>query len=187
MAPTWLSIRVELVEGRGAIRWPRPGRVLAAAKSHTFAELADAIDVAFARWDANHLHEFALADGARLSVPDPDWDEPDPDGPGKVLDDRRIKLSRLARGEQFAYTFDLGDDWAHLCTVGDNWIDPVEELGIVPTEPVPYWGWGDIPDQYGRRWDSDEGASSPPPAPGLSDLPPLRPAWGPVGPRSKRR
>ena len=98
MAKTWLSIRVDLVEGRGATWWPRPGRVLAAAKSHTFAELADAIDVAFARWDTNHLHEFALADGSRLSVPDPDWDEPDWDEPGEVLDDRRIKLSRLERG-----------------------------------------------------------------------------------------
>jgi hypothetical protein len=41
-----LSIRVELVEGRGQTIWPRPGRVFAAARSHTFAELADAIDTA---------------------------------------------------------------------------------------------------------------------------------------------
>ena len=23
--------------------------------------------------------------------------------------------------------------------------------------PLPYFGWGDMPDQYGRRWDGDEG------------------------------
>jgi hypothetical protein len=176
-----MSIRVELVEGRGATLWPRPGRVFAAAKSHTFADLADAIDAAFARWDRSHLHEFLLADGTRLSVPDPDWDEPD-----EALDDRRTKLSKLERGEQFVYTFDLGDDWAHLCTVGDDWIDPAEERGIVSRGPLPCGGWGEIPDQYGRRWDVDDGASLHPPNPGLTDLPPLRPSWGSPESRSRR-
>jgi len=177
-----MSIRVELVEGRGATCWPRPGRVLAAAKSHTFAELAEAIDVAFARWDTSHLHEFELADGTRLSVPDPEWDEA-----GAMLDDRRTKLSRLDRDEKFVYTFDLGDDWAHICTVGGDWIDPVEELGIVPERPLPYWGWGEIPDQYGRRWDGDDDESPVPSDPDLSDLPPLRPGWGPPDRSSGRR
>ena len=52
MARTWLSIRVDLIEGHGQHLWPRPGRILAAARSHTFAQLANAIDDAFARWDA---------------------------------------------------------------------------------------------------------------------------------------
>lgn len=50
MARTWLSIRVELVEGHGERFWPRPGPVFAAARSHTFAQLAHAIDHAFARF-----------------------------------------------------------------------------------------------------------------------------------------
>jgi hypothetical protein len=58
--------------------------------------------------------------------------------------------------------FDLGDGWAHLCTVGARRIDPVEVLGILPDSPLPYWGWGDIPDQYRRRWDHDDGESPPP-------------------------
>jgi hypothetical protein len=49
VARSWLSIRVELIEGAGRTLWPRPGRVFAAARSHTFAALADAIDTAFAR------------------------------------------------------------------------------------------------------------------------------------------
>jgi hypothetical protein len=56
VARTWLSIRVELVEGR----------VFAAARSHTFAELADAIDTAFARWDRSRLNVFDLADGTSV-------------------------------------------------------------------------------------------------------------------------
>jgi hypothetical protein len=36
---------------------------------HTFAQLADAINHAFARWDPSHLHEFQLADGRRIGFP----------------------------------------------------------------------------------------------------------------------
>ena len=32
MARPWLSIRVDLVEGRGELLWPRPGRIFAAAR-----------------------------------------------------------------------------------------------------------------------------------------------------------
>ena len=44
MTRTWLSVRVDLVEGRGERLWPRPGRILAATRSHSFAALATAID-----------------------------------------------------------------------------------------------------------------------------------------------
>ena len=162
MARTWLSIRVDLVEGHGEQYWPRPGRIFAASRSHTFKQLADAIDDAFARWDRSHLQEFTLADGRRLCDPDPDWEIE-----GEVTEDyRKERLSRLRSSEQFAYVFDLGDDWAHLCTVGAQRIDPVEVLGILPDTPLPYGGWGDIPDQYRRRWDGDDGESLPPPIPG---------------------
>ena len=69
---SWLSIRVELVEGRGERYWPRPGRLFGAARSHSFAQLASAIDDAFARWDRSHLHEFELEDGTRIGTPGPD-------------------------------------------------------------------------------------------------------------------
>lgn len=170
---TWLSIRVDLVEGRGEHLWPRPGRIFAAARSHTFAALATAIDDAFARWDRAHLHEFRLADGTRLTTPYGDDDEM-----GPALDDRRTNLSRLRPSEQFLYTFDLGDDWTTLCTVGPERIDPEEELGIMPDVPLAYWGWGTIPDQYGRRWDGDDGESRLPRDPRGADLPRLRAGWG---------
>jgi hypothetical protein len=177
MARTWLSIRVDLISGRGEELWPRPGRIFAAARSHTFRQLATAIDAAFARWDLSHLHLFTLADGTPVSVKRW-WDGEHPDG---MIDGGHRSLARLKAGEQFAYVFDLGDDWAHLCTVGEARIDPADEVGVVPDLPTPYWGWGEVPDQYGRRWDSDDGESEPParPIPGLADLPPILPWWGP--------
>ena len=173
MARTWLSIEVVLVEGHGELLWPRPGRIFAAARSHTFAQLAAAIDDAFARWDRAHLHEFELTDGTRLTTPYEDWEEL-----GPALDDRRTRLGRLRPGEQFVYEFDFGDSWTHLCTVGPARIDPEETLGIEPDGPLPYWGYGDIPDQYLRHWDGDDGETPLGADPEGSDLPPLRPGWG---------
>lgn len=142
----------------------------------TFRMLADAINDAFARWDLSHLHAFTLADGTRITMKGPwdeDWNEPE-------LDDTREKLTRLSLGEQFVYEFDFGDGWMHLCTVADEKVDPHEVYGEAPDRPVAYFGWGAIPDQYGRRWDGDDGESPPPPAPEplLSDLPDLHPGWG---------
>ena len=153
-----------------------PGRVLVASRSATFEQLAAAIDDAFARWDHNHLHEFTLADDTVIT-PHRWWDGEEPDG---SLDGAATRLGRLRLGEQFAYIFDLGDNWQHLCTVGPKLADPMESLGIVPDRPLPCWGWGDIPDQYGRRWNGDDGSTPMPPAPDrLSDLPPILPGWGP--------
>jgi len=168
-----MSITVELVEGQGRSFWPRPGRVFAAARSHTFADLATSIDDAFARWDRSHLHEFRLADETRLGQPEDDWGEP-----GSLLDDRTTKLGRLDLGEQFLYVFDFGDGWHHLCSVGEEKIDPLDTLRISPTRPLPYSGCGDIPDQYGRRWAEDDGESTVPPDPRRTDLPPFFHWWG---------
>ena len=128
-------------QGHGEQYWPRPGRIFAAARSHTFRQLADAIDDAFARWDRSHLQEFTLTGQTRLCRPDPDQEIE-----GEITGDyERARLSRLRPGEQFVYVFDLGDDWAHLCTVGAQRIDPVEALGILPGKPLPYWGWATFP------------------------------------------
>ena len=76
------------------------------------------------------------------------------------------------------HVFDLCDDWTHLCTVVDASIDPSDAIGMVPNVPLPYFGWGIIPDQYGRSWSGEDGESPTPLDPGLTDLPPLRPGWG---------
>jgi hypothetical protein len=174
---THLAVTVELVSGgQGGNLWPRPGRVLIASRSASFEQLAEAIDGAFARWDRSHLHEFTLADGTPIS-PLRWWDGEEPDG---MIDGSKARLGRLRLGEQFAYVFDLGDNWQHLCTVAPKLADPLETLGTVPDRPVPCGGWGVIPDQYGRGWNGDDGSTPAPPAPsGLSDLPPILPLWGP--------
>jgi hypothetical protein len=48
-------------------------------------------------------------------------------------------------------------------------------LGIVPDQPMAYWGRGSMPDQYGRRWDSDDGESRVPRDPKGGDLPEIGP------------
>ncbi|MGI8796480.1 MAG: IS1096 element passenger TnpR family protein [Acidimicrobiia bacterium] len=174
MSRTWLSITVELVEGRDRTFWPRPGRVFGAARAHTFAELADAIDGAFARWDRAHLREFRLADNRRIGRPDPDAAEA-----SAALDERTTKLSLLAARDRFLYVFDFGDGWHHLCTVAEHRIDPHETLGTMPDSPMPYFGWGELPDQYGRRFADDDLESVVPPNPRRRDLPPFFPWWGP--------
>jgi len=173
MARTWLSIRVELISGHGECYWPRPGRVFAASPAHRFSQLADAIDTAFARWDRSHLYKFDLGDGRVIGQPEFD------DFDLGMVDADATKVSTLSLEQQFIYEFDFGDSWTHLCTVGPEKIDPEDELGIVPKSPLAYWGWGDIPDQYGRRWIDDDDEGDEPPDPGLSDLPPLQPGWGP--------
>ncbi|SCG58229.1 hypothetical protein [Micromonospora humi] len=111
-----LSIEVELVTGRGRTWWPRPGRVFAAGPAHTFAQLAGAVDRAF------------------------------------------------------AYVFDLGADWTHLCTVRR------EHAGRPPALPALRDGWGDRPDQYGPGVGGGAACGVPP------GLPPLLASWRPRRP-----
>ena len=94
--------------------------MFAASRSHCFAQLAQSIDVAFGRWDMAHLHMFTLAGGTGVSPLDW-WDGEAPDG---TVDGRSTKLGRLEAGEQVAYGIDQGDNWAHLCPVAEERIDP---------------------------------------------------------------
>jgi hypothetical protein len=74
------------------------------------------------------------------------------------LDHAKLKVSRTVRpGDEFTYVFDLGDNWHHRCVVEPGKADLLVEYGVIAQGPVAIWGWGSIPDQYGRRsFDSDE-------------------------------
>lgn len=104
-------------------------------------------------WDLSHLHEFELADGRLIGYPDDEF------APDVVwLDHAKLKVCREVKpGEEFSYVFDLGDNWQHRCVAEPVKADPPVEYGVIPGGPIVIWGWGLIPDQYGRRsFDSDE-------------------------------
>jgi hypothetical protein len=148
---TWLQIRVVLESGRDIVCKPRPGRIFIVGPGHSFEQLAEAINLAFARWDLAHLHVFELADGRQIGYPDDEFDLD-----LGWIDHAKVKVTRTVHpGDRFTYTFDMGDDWRHLCEVLPKKADPLEEYGFVPPQPVPIWGWGWIPDQYGRRSGDD--------------------------------
>jgi hypothetical protein len=141
-------LRVVIVSKGGEELVDPPGRDLLVSSAHTFAELASAIDRAFARWDLSHLHEFRLADGRRVIM----MEAADEIDPARDLDELTHSLGSLGLrvGDTFVYVFDFGDHWEHGCTLLRSGVDPMEELGIVPSEILPIFGWGTIPDQYGR-------------------------------------
>lgn len=179
MARTWLSISVELLGGRGEELWPWPGRTFAVGPSHTFSDLAEAINGAFARWDLSHLSMFTLADGSVVTDAE-SGDEltASPFGPIRLpLDIKSAKVAKtLQPGAEFRFIFDLGDDWTHRCVVEGQKVDPLEVLGIRPNAPLAYWGWGTMPDQYGRRWADDDGQARTPRRPSTPH-PMLHPVW----------
>jgi hypothetical protein len=115
-----------------------------------------------------------VAAGRRIGRPEyEDFDQ-------VFIDGAATKLGTLIRGEQFVYEFDFGDSWTHLCTVAPTRIEPRDKLGnIIPSGPLPRWGWETILDQYGRRWADDDEEQDEPPNPG-SDRSPLQPMVGPT-------
>lgn len=179
MARTWLSVTVELLGGRGEELWPWPGRVFAVGPSHTFLDLANAVNGAFARWDRSHLSMFTLADGRVVTDQGTGAEMAGSIG-GPIIAPIDIASARVGRtlkpGAEFQFTFDLGDDWTHRCVVAEEKVDPVEVLGVRPAAPLSYWGWGSIPDQYGRRWAADDGEGRAPRRPTRSH-PMLVHAW----------
>jgi len=149
VARTWLQIRVDLLGGLGVELEPAPGRIMLVGPAHTFSGLADAINQAFGRWDLSHLHEFELVGGRRIGFVDPDPFE----GDAVVEDHDAVKVAgAVGPGDEFEFVFDFGDRWRHRCRVLAEKADPREEYGAgpLPKRPVPTWGWGWIPDQYGR-------------------------------------
>lgn len=62
-------------------------------------------------WTDSHLHQFVAGDKI-YGVPDPDYGF-------EVINERRVKLSQVAKGEKtkFRYEYDFGDNWQHQLLV----------------------------------------------------------------------
>ncbi len=153
MARTWLQVEVVLV-GVGRDERHDPGRLFLVGPRHSFGALADAINTGFARWDLSHLHEFRLADGRLIGFPDDEF------APEVVWEDQAaVKVAEaVGFGDEFEFRFDFGAGFRHRCRVLADKADPREALGpgALPSRPTAIWGWGSIPDQYGRET-ADEG------------------------------
>ncbi|MGH8903595.1 MAG: IS1096 element passenger TnpR family protein [Egibacteraceae bacterium] len=155
----WMTIRVVLT-GREDVRLVQPpGRVLLVHADHSFADLGDAIDTAFARWDLTPLHEFGV-EGRRLAAEPEEADVED-------SDEVTVGEVGLRPGSRFTYLFDLAARWMHDCTVEEVGVDPYELTGEEPDLPAAVLGWGTIPDQHGRH---TEHAVSPDQVPEFEDL-----------------
>ena len=145
---TWLKIRVELLGGGGIECDPPPGRDFIVGPGHSFAQFADGDrrrvralgPLAPARLRARRRHDRS-ATRTRTSRPT---------SSGSTTSRSRSR-ARSSRATSFEYVFDFGDHWRHRCTRRRRKVDPVDEYGHVPPRPVVTWGWGWIPDQYGRR------------------------------------
>jgi Plasmid pRiA4b ORF-3-like protein len=124
-----------------------PGRVFAVPGRYPMLELALTIDSAFGRWDLVHERVFTVK-GKQF------------DGDSEVKGADRLTLDSLglARGDIFEYEFDLGDSWIHRCLVLNAAPDLYKQWdGWRPEVPSALFGWGSLPDQYGREADTDDG------------------------------
>ncbi len=158
MSKRKLTIRVELVSGRGERFSPRPGRILLIPPGTSFEQLGDGIDRALGRWDLAHQRQFTLLDGTLIG---------DPASASRRLEGLAAVPATLplttpvsqvvTEGIRFGYLFDPGADWHHVCAV-EELVDPAE-YGDVPDSVVPVWGWGTLPDQHGRQSASDDSSS----------------------------
>jgi Plasmid pRiA4b ORF-3-like protein len=138
-----MTIRVVLTGREDVPLVQPPGRVFLVHADHSFADLAEAIDTGFARWDLTPLHEFSV-EGRRLAA--------EPDG-ADVEDSDEVTVGEvgLRPGSRFTYLFDLAARWLHDCMVDEVGVDPYELTGEEPDVPVAILGWGTIPDQHGRH------------------------------------
>ena len=174
MARTWLSLTVELVEGAGFRFWPRPGRVFAVGRRHTFEQLATAIDVSFGRWDLSHLWQFELPGHVYVAPEHPDWES----GESDTVLAANSRLSRLVAGDEFVYEFDLGDSWLHICRVAEARIDPRRRSARCPRSRRRTTAGASCPTSTCAALPGDDGETPEPADQRNRDLPPFRPVVG---------
>ena len=154
MARTWLQIQVDLLGGGGIDCDPTPGRVFIVGPGDTFGVRQKPSTLSShgrtARAPAPvRAQRLAGESAPQTSTYALDLVSLDH---GTLKDHAEVPETR----EQIRnHLRPRRPDWRHRCTVAETKVDPLEEYGIVPPGPVAIFGWGWIPDQYGR--DSEHG------------------------------
>jgi hypothetical protein len=108
--------------------------------------LITVIDEGFAQWDRAHLHSVTLADDTPADRALPGDDSPE--APNPVTGFGCLGCSPASSSSTPSTSAMTGPTCAPS---GPTASTSLEQLGIIPLAPLPYWGWGEIPTRYGRR------------------------------------
>jgi hypothetical protein len=122
MARDWLLVRVELIYAGELEDAATDVRTLLVGPSHTFGQLAEAVNLAFARWGLGCNFEFRLP-GQR------------PLGHSAAKADRPVSAD-LSKDDSFTLVFDDNRRLTHRCHVVGVNVDVRKELGFTPRQPI---------------------------------------------------
>jgi hypothetical protein len=108
-----LTLKIQLKDVR-----PQVWRRLRVPGSLTLADLHHVLQSAMG-WNDSHLHQFTIG---RVS-----YSHVTPDEPADMPDERKMRLSEMARkGKSFSYEYDFGDGWEHQIVVEDVDVDATD-------------------------------------------------------------
>lgn len=136
-------IRVQLVSGLGRRLDPSPARLLVVPRRIPYAQLAVAINGAFARWDLDKPWTFTLPDRSTV-VHSLDAAAPQPGALPPAT-----SIGPLSDHQEFVFDYDPERGWHHACQVLMT-RESLQEWGRDITEPTVIDGWGPVPDPFGR-------------------------------------
>jgi hypothetical protein len=125
----WMTVRVELVSGRGMDLDPPPGRVSSSARPTPSATWPTR-SICIWRAGTSVICTFSGSKADERSV------TRIPSSPTGLTTNGTVS-SELSKGDEFEYVFDFGDDWTHHCRVEEVGIDPAEVFGEEPALPIP--------------------------------------------------
>lgn len=136
-------IRVQLVSGLGQRLDPSPVRLIVVPRRIPYAQLAIAINHAFARWDVDQPWTFTLPDRSQVTH------SLDGATPLPGILPPSTSIGPLSDHQEFTFDYDPQRGWRHECRVLVT-RESVQEWGREITEPTVIDGWGPIPDPFGR-------------------------------------
>jgi hypothetical protein len=132
------------------VDYPNVSCRLAVRGDQTLAELHEELRRAFEWWD-EHLYSFWL-DGELWGSEESEYTAPVEAEPGAKTADIELERLDLKAGQEIAYVFDFGDQWAVRLTLAET--RPAEE----ETYPVILDRRGKPPPQYPLPDDEELGA-----------------------------